>query len=54
MNLAVFTVCKFHEDGEGFVNTGDEAVDGVFYLGTPHGQSGRPQTMRATLVLLLK
>ncbi|CAJ1458627.1 unnamed protein product [Effrenium voratum] len=24
VNLAVFTVCKFHEDGEGFVNTGDE------------------------------
>lgn len=24
MNLAVYTVCKFHEDGEGFVNTGDE------------------------------
>lgn len=25
INLAVYTVCKFHEDGEGFVNTGDEA-----------------------------
>ncbi|CAE7364821.1 Pde1c [Symbiodinium natans] len=24
VNLAVYTVCKFHEDGEGFVNTGDE------------------------------
>ena len=29
MNLAVYTVCKFHEDGEGFVNTGDE-VRGPF------------------------
>jgi len=26
VNLAVFTVCKFHEDGDGFVNTGDEVA----------------------------
>eukprot|EP00435_Cladocopium_sp_Y103_P055610 s455_g18.t1 len=26
VNLAVYTVCKFHEDGEGFVNTGDEVA----------------------------
>eukprot|EP00438_Fugacium_kawagutii_P015797 Skav230685 [mRNA] locus=scaffold2202:121032:141014:- [translate_table: standard] len=26
INLAVYTVCKFHEDGEGFVNTGDEVA----------------------------
>ena len=25
INLAVYIVCKFHEDGDGFVNTGDEA-----------------------------
>ena len=26
INLAVYIVCKFHEDGDGFVNTGDEAT----------------------------
>ena len=26
INLAVYTVCKFHEDGDGFVNTGDEVA----------------------------
>ena len=33
INLAVYTVCKFHEDGDGFVNTGDEVGGSDCWVG---------------------